>query len=467
MRQLVWVMLATLLSIGCGDDDDTSLDGAAGEGGADTGAGGEGATGGDATGSGGATCEAEGEGTLDVEIVSPNDTGNVTVAPDGLTEDPVVSSASLEGPAGEYTLTAGVVTEYPTDERVGYVYRADDPERSVCVADGATSEVSFEYALVPGSHQLWFTSQNGDQLTGSLEGDLLLESGEVEPAVQFQGSAEIITQNAVAFDSLGNLWVSASDGQITVRLAENLGESSDEEPDRVLDVSDACGNVIPCVAGGLAFDDEGNLWVGIRDHLLRIDAADLEGSGVVEPGVTITGDEIEDVEALAFDDAGNLWVASAAQDSILMYESSRLDADDEEPADVVLTGLTPEPVVGDLRGPRGLAFDEDGALWAVFWTSNIIVKFEPEELEESAELTPEVQLDVSVLALPENIAFDQQGNLWFPAATGEIAAIAKAELVADGDISSGVTLLTSDAFGSVIDLAFNPPPDWSPIRGPE
>ncbi len=223
---------------------------------------------------------------------------------------------------------------------------------------------------------------------------------------------------AAAFDAVGNLWVSANAGQITVRLVDTLGESSDEEPSRVLDVSDACAGVTPCTAGGLAFDVEGNLWVGIRDHLLRIDAADLGESGVVEPAVTITGDEIEGVEALAFDASGNLWVASSDQDSVLMYASSRLDADDDEPADVVLTAQSPEPVILTLGHPTGLAFDADGALWVGYWGSNTVAKFEPEDLEESAELTPAVQLDVSVLALPESIAFDQQGNLWLPAASG-------------------------------------------------
>ena len=36
---------------------------------------------------------------------------------------------------------------------------------------------------MPGSHQLWFTSQNGDQVLGSLAGEALLESDEVTPSV--------------------------------------------------------------------------------------------------------------------------------------------------------------------------------------------------------------------------------------------------------------------------------------------
>ena len=67
----------------------------------------------------------------------------------------------------------------------------------------------------------------------------------------------------------------------------------------------------------------------------------------------------------------------------------------------------------------------------------------------------------------DGIKVDQQGNLWLPAEAGTVVAIAKAELEADGDVEAGATVLTSDAFGSVIDLAFNPPPDWSPIHGPE
>ncbi|WP_437980054.1 Vgb family protein [Sorangium sp. So ce117] len=455
MKRLSWVLLAALVSVGCGGNDDNP---------SEAGSGGDGGGGGAGDG---AACEAGGEGTLDVEIVSPNDAGDVAVTSPGVPDERVVSSASLDTPAGEYTLRAGSVADYPEDERVGFVYRPEDPEQSACVADGATTEVTFNYELAPGSHKLWFTAQNGDQLVGALDGEALLESGEVTPSVAFQGSAEIINQGAIAFDGAGNLWVSANAGQITVRLVDTLGESSEAAPDRVLDVSEACADVTPCAAGGMAFDAAGNLWVGIRDHLLRIDAADLEGSGVVEPSVTITGEEIENVQALAFDESGNLWVASAEQDAVLMYAAGRLAADDVDPADVVLTALTPEPVIVPLGHPTGLAFDEQGALWVGYWGSNTIAKFEPGDLEASAELTPGVQLEVGVLALPESIAFDQQGNLWMPSKVGSAAAIAKAELAAGGEVEAGASVLTSEAFGSLIDLAFNPPPDWSPIYGPQ
>lgn len=416
----------------------------------------------------GSECAAAGEGQLRLEIgqAGQEDASVLLQGPDG---DEIVESGTheLDLAGGTYTISGERRATYPEGERVGFVYEPSPPEAEVCVGDGTTTEHSVSFDLLVGSHQLWFTSTNGEQLVGSAAGEDLLASGDVEPVAQFQGAASLITQNSIAFDAAGNMWSSANDGQILFRAEPSLGATGDGEPSRILDLSAICEGIIPCTAAGLAFDAAGNLWLGIANRIVMIARGDLGGVGATEPTVTIASDEIDAVEALAFDSEGNLWAASFGSNQVLMYRSAHLDGDFTGSPDVVLDALSPEPVIAPLGGPAGLAFDADGALWVGYWGSNVVAKFEPSELQSSGELTPSVQLNVGVLALPESIAFDEAGNLWLPSETGSVVAIAHEQLVPGGDPALGATRLSSEALGSVVDLAFNPRPSWSPILGPQ
>ena len=84
----------------------------------------------------------------------------------------------------------------------------------------------------------------------------------------------------IAFDSAGNLWVAAGGASTVVRInAAHLADSGTGADLTITALSP--GPVIGTLASpiGLAFDANGNLWVGYEDRFARLTPADQAGSG--------------------------------------------------------------------------------------------------------------------------------------------------------------------------------------------
>ena len=107
----------------------------------------------------------------------------------------------------------------------------------------------------------------------------------------------------------------------------------------------------------MAFDGDGNLWLGAcGGTILRI-AGEPRALGRGESSTVISG--LDDSADLAFDADGNLWVATGA--TILRYDAARLTALTTAAPDLTLTARDAE----DSRdiGATALAFDAHGNLW--------------------------------------------------------------------------------------------------------
>ncbi|MGC4094134.1 MAG: two-component regulator propeller domain-containing protein [Polyangiaceae bacterium] len=450
MKALRWSSSALLVALlaGCSDGDSKSS----------AGSGGSGGVGGTSSSGGSGACVGGGNGKLDVSIKLPTGVpADVTFKSAAGLEQDVVSAAKIDLAAGQYSVIARRVTKQGLI--VGSAYYPK-PVAPFCLKAGATQPVSVEYDLEPGSQKLWFAGGVDAVHSGAIDAADLTASGDVAASVTMSGTA--MNARALAFDRDGNLWVGDATGNLLMYARDTLGASRSDEPDRVLSGAALCAEVIPCGPRALAFDDADGLWVALPDRISHFPATALAATGEPAADVNLTGPDVMAPEALALDAEGSLWVANV-EAGVAKFAASRLTADSAAPADVVLVGQTPEPVVSDLGSPTALAFDEAGALWVGYFGPNIVARYEPESLLESATVTPTTQLGVDVLALIESMAFDDSGNLWIGGSAGKLGRVAAAQLVAGGDPSAAAVTISSADISYAVDIAFDPPAKLSPI----
>lgn len=145
-------------------------------------------------------------------------------------------------------------------------------------------------------------------------------SGEPSAAVTIT-SPDLQDAEAIALDASGNLWVACKGNDSVLRFdAARLAADYDGPADRVLTAARL--NMSGSVAQGygspqsLAFDRDGNLWVGFwsGNQIVRFTPADLAGDGAarIDDPLEKTSGVASLVTALAFDEQGGLWYPSSA-----------------------------------------------------------------------------------------------------------------------------------------------------------
>lgn len=390
----------------------------------------------------------------------------ITRGPNG--EDIAVA---LSGPAG-FTATVTATTTY--DNRAAGPYRArlTAGDRVIadgsplgrawspvirgtpaCVRPGATARVSAGYAEEPGAHKIWIVDDLGNAAL-SLGPETFTASGAPTPAARLQLAMN--KAHAVAFDPAGNLWIADLSGQVASYGVWGLGRSGDARP-RVSWTGQAVADPV-----ALAFDAAGGLWVASRQQrVMRFAPEQLNQARTPTPQVTF---DVADPAGLVFDADGNLWVASAGSVSALLrYDAARLGSARPGPPDATITALSPPPVIGQLSGPAGMAFDREGNLWVGYFGPNVIARFTAGDLRVSGEVTPAIQLGLSVGALLEGLTFDESGAMWVPGESGQVLRLAPGQLRESGSVAPSV-VLTPTGLRYGVGLAVNPPVSWSPAR---
>jgi sugar lactone lactonase YvrE len=385
---------------------------------------------------------------------TPSGTGSVKLG-DGPT---LATSTDLTLAAGSETVTAYLVAEGGTIVRSAYMPTVDNP--APCVQAGHTTTVNVTYTPILTSDTLWLGASNtssGATLLG-YDPAMLAASGTVAAAV----AANTAGSDGFTFDLDGNIWVTGAtttDPPVARFPAANMGTDGNKTPDITID-STSFGTGIPG-AKVLAFDLSGNLWVSVvaADKVVRFTAAQIAASGTPIAAVEEAG--ISAPAGIAFDATGNMWVAANGNDTVVRIDAAHL-ASSGTGADLTITALTPSPVIGTLPGPLGLAFDGDGNLWVNY--DGTLARLTPADQAGTGArtITPAVQIGLDVQALPEGIAFDELGGLWFADSAGRFARLASSQLGASGTVTPAITIASPD-LGSAGWFAIYPAPAFTPL----
>jgi ligand-binding sensor domain-containing protein len=212
----------------------------------------------------------------------------------------------------------------------------------------------------------------------------------------------------------------------------------------------------------IALDASGNLWLSssCADQVVRVPAEELTGTAVEkESDVLIAGATAAD--GLAFDTQGNLWVGGGT--TLLRYDASRLDEPTGDAADLTIQVKDGE---GDLMA-QYLAFDKAGNLWSVPLAGPL---FQLAAADLEGEGTKEVDANVSIAldvnALAHQPAFDDDNGLWLSWTDGNVARLSATQLgtsVGAGSPVKPSVIVKSTRVGASLPVAFFPAPQGLPL----
>jgi sugar lactone lactonase YvrE len=453
LRLVCFVGAASILSFlpGCGSDSGAgpdALPGVAPDGGAG------GSTGCD---SGPAVaCPTTGMGTLAIAVEGlPPEVPPMVLVTGPAGAVPLAASARVGG--GSYAVAAARVTA--PDPLVRRAFVPAVITSPVCVQDGLTATVRVVYTEIASSNKLWLGNANG-------AAELL---GYTSSAVRATGApaatvaAQVKGANNLAFDKDGNLWAggnTVADPPILRIPAAMLGASGTKVADIMIDSAEFGGGSPRSTS--LAFDKEGNLWstVGWKNEVVRFSAAQLTASGSPMPAVAISG--LNGPRGLAFDKHGNLWLGNAGENQVVRYDAARLGTSTAAVADLVIVSMSPPPVIGARSNPSSLAFDMVGNLWVSYEGGMVMLPAADLTAMGMKELTPAIQISVSVTSLPEGVAFDEGGGLWFAGSQGKFVRLGPDQLTSGGEKIPG-TIITSADVMSAGDFAIFPAPAGLPL----
>ena len=156
-------------------------------------------------------------------------------------------------------------------------------------------------------HRLW-VANFGNGTLARFDPAQIATSGAPAPAAVIGG---LNRPAALAFDAAGSLWVSDLHAATLVAYGTDQLEKSGSPTPRV---KLAGAHRSLSAPSGLAFDSDGDLWVANVGNgtVVEFEAAQLATSGTVAPRVTLSeerGGLVGSPSGLAFDDDGSLWVA--------------------------------------------------------------------------------------------------------------------------------------------------------------
>jgi hypothetical protein len=382
--------------------------------------------------------------------------GNLAVAIDGA---PAGSTPdiSVTGPSGySMTLHSGqtlsglspgsyLVTAAPirgSDTIVATLYDGTISGSTVVTAQ-STANVTVTFAPRPGTGHLWVVDNSSDTLFGFSSSQLHTtyppDAGSIFAAVQIGiDPTNFPAPWSVAFDPMGDLWVSAPGSGIVYHYGkEQLAASSSVLPARI-----QVGAADPLT---IAFDSSGNLWIAdgsLTKTLYEAPSGAIRDAGYfsadggvpnVAPQVTIQVAPPFDFynTFIAFDQLGNLFVTRCDFDSsgFPIQSTSRLLKLSPGQLTSSATSLTPSATIyatdgvtdGGLANPQGIAIDGSGNAWIsnFGWNNNglspQVVELGAAELRGASGTTtiPTVaRITSKDFVSPAGVVLDESGGLW-------------------------------------------------------
>ena len=351
-------------------------------------------------------------GNLFLTIHSGDVNANVRVIGPDKTYNIKKSNYFKNIPPGYYTvLVFRVDVPAGESERIGKVFGELKPVRRYHIKAGDTVYASLRYVEQPASGKLWVSNETGARLLAYNKNDLAAP-GSPEPSAKIQFSYVSLRQ--FSFDKMGDLWVAGfSKRKIFAFSPEQLQGNKKANPIVTISNSSIDG------PWGLAFDQDGNLWISnwntgrlisykFESLVNMLGARRLSKKS---PDETIVSSKLQKPEFITFDPSGNFWVTGQNpgnyKSEILEISADRLKKSGEiEPSITITESETPT-----LIGVNSLEFDKQGNLWGADNTA--IFRFDASQLTSSGPTVPKFYRTLSSPVLVSGIALDAKGELWF------------------------------------------------------
>jgi sugar lactone lactonase YvrE len=388
-------------------------------------------------------------GTLNITIY--NGVGapvRVTITgPNGYSKAISSSQVISDLPTGSYTIV-GDSTVVPDSIVGGIVNTAAVTGSPANLSGGDTAQVLVTFAGVSRGG-MWVAVSRDGAIGGfvvDFSSNQLRTTGSPPPAVVV--TPPLASVSGLAFDSLGNMWVSSGGNDTLVAYSAGARAYGNPAPTGWLASSSITGG------SSLAVDAKGNLWVPrCGSPLFSFTAAQLATGGTQVPAVSITSSAVQCPSTVVFDARGNLWVADGMLNRLVQFTAAQLTTSGSTTPAVTI-GATG----GSLNNPTALAFDSSGNLWALGCTpSNCsdgqVVEYTPDQLAASNTPVPHVTVTMPAQSFPSGMAFDNRGTLWV-SAYDEAYAFTRDQLASSGSPQPAVTL--SSIYGDGGQLVFDP-----------
>jgi sugar lactone lactonase YvrE len=254
---------------------------------------------------------------------------------------------------------------------------------------------------------LWVTDP-GNNSIAEYAAAQLKKSGQPKPTIVISADANgsLDSPEALAIDGNGNLWVAnsaaigAGANTVVEFTASQLSASGSPKP--AVRLASNAGSINN--PQGIAFDPLGNLWVSDSAAVKQFSTTQLAASGAPVPAVTIGDDGLGSLngpEGITFDAKGNLWVAVFFSNRVVGFSSDQLaTSGNPTPAVTVLSGDQ-----SALNNPCGLAFDATGNLWVSNVTTSWLLKFVAKQLTSPSSPKPVVFVAGGSLVSPCALAY--------------------------------------------------------------
>lgn len=311
--------------------------------------------------------------------------------------DPIPTTAPSSYPsipATLWTVSGGSAAIIGFD--VGRLTGAGDLRPATVVTTPSARLFTLAGLAFDSSGTLWIASADDSLLVAFERASLSTSGSRVATTVIESVAGSLSAPAGLAFDRVHRLWVANHENGTLARF--DVDQQSAGGPQQPAVVITGLGHPT-----ALAFDAAGSLWVSdnVEHTISGFAAPQLESSGKHIPDVVLSAStsSLLHPSGLAFDQEGKLWVANLGSQTVIAFgQDQLLRSGAPTPRRMLASQGTP------LGVPVGLAFDDAGNLWVVEGTGSL-VRFERASLDATGSVEPGVRFSLTDHSLLWSAAF--------------------------------------------------------------